>query len=69
MVHAANRKTRRLKTNFKFHDILILIITGNVDSPGRVWCGGGGGGGGYGNKMGKIRDNSRNYVMINKHHR
>ena len=24
----------------KLHDILIPIITGNAESPGRVWCGG-----------------------------
>ena len=24
----------------KLNDILILIITGNADSPGRVWLGG-----------------------------
>ena len=28
----------------KLHDILIFIVTGNANSPGRVWCGGGGGG-------------------------
>ena len=28
----------------KLHHILILIVTGNADSPGRVWCGGEGGG-------------------------
>ena len=28
----------------KLQDILILIITGNADSPGRMWCGGWGGG-------------------------
>ena len=46
----------------KLHDILILIVTGNPDSPGRVWCGcgvGGGGGEEYGSKMGKIHDNAR----------
>ena len=25
----------------KLLDILILIVTGNADSPGRLWCGGG----------------------------
>ena len=29
------------RDRMKLHDILILIITGNVDSPGRVRCGGG----------------------------
>ena len=37
MVHAANRKMRL----YEIVQILILIITGNADSPGRVWCGGG----------------------------
>ena len=29
------------RDHVKLHNILILIITGNADSPGRVWCGGG----------------------------
>ena len=47
----------------KFHDILILIITGNADSPGRVWWGVEGKG--YGSKMGKIHDNTGNYCNDN----
>ena len=44
----------------KLHDILIVIITGNADSPGRCCVAGGGGGGGkYWSKMGKIHDNAR----------
>ena len=40
-VHSLLLQPTGRRDRVKFHDILILIITGNADSPGRVWYGGG----------------------------
>ena len=50
--------TRR-RNRVKLHNILLLIITGNADSPGSVWCGVVWWCEGYESKMGKIHDNAR----------